>query len=83
MAMRLGERRHGDNAEIEGITQEAMTNVIDTLSKGFWARPWPVRSATITSSMPWPQRDYYALAGVFMSTRWGVRASTPLIQTWR
>ena len=27
MAMRLGERRHGDNADIEGISQEAVGSV--------------------------------------------------------
>ena len=36
-AMRLGERRHGDNADAEGVTQEAMANIIDTVSKGFLA----------------------------------------------
>jgi len=37
MAMRLGERRHGDNAMFEGITQEAMANIIDTVSKSLLA----------------------------------------------
>ena len=35
MALRLGERRHGDNAEVRRGHAKAMTNVIDTLTKGF------------------------------------------------
>ena len=35
MMLRLGERRHGDNADTEGVTQEAVANMIDTIGKGF------------------------------------------------
>ena len=35
MALRLGERRHGDSAAADGVSQEALANVIDTLGKGF------------------------------------------------
>ena len=84
MAMRLGERRHGDNAEIEGVTQEAMTNVIDTLTKGLLGTTVACAQCHDHKLDAVAQRDYYALAGIFMSTRWGVRsvrcAST---QTWR
>ncbi len=74
MAMRLGERRHGDNAEIEGITQEAMTNVIDTLSKGFLGTTVACAQCHDHKLDAVAQRDYYALAGIFMSTRWGARS---------
>jgi hypothetical protein len=73
MAMRLGERRHGDNAEVEGITQEAMTNVIDTLGKGLLGTTVACAQCHDHKLDAVAQRDYYALAGIFMSTRWGVR----------
>jgi hypothetical protein len=73
MAMRLGERRHGDNADAEGVTQEAVGNVIDTLSKGFIATTVACAQCHDHKLDAVAQRDYYGLAGILMSTRWGVR----------
>ncbi len=53
LALRLGERRHGDNADHEGVTQEAMANIIDTVSKGFLGTTVAWRNATTTSSTPY------------------------------
>jgi len=75
MAMRLGERRHGDSAAAEGVTQEAMANLIDTVSKGFLATTVACAQCHDHKLDAVAQRDYYALAGVFMSTRWGVRCA--------
>ncbi len=75
MAMRLGERRHGDSAMFEGIHQEAMANIIDTVTKGFLATTVACAQCHDHKLDAVAQRDYYALAGVFMSTRWGVRSA--------
>lgn len=83
MAMRLGERRHGDNSNIEGITQEAISNVIDTVSKGFLATTVGCAQCHDHKLDAVEQRDYYALAGILMSTRWGAHcadASDPNLQ---
>ena len=74
MALRLGERRHGDNADAEGITQEAMANIIDTVGKGFLGTTVACAQCHDHKLDAVPQKDYYALAGIFMSTRWGVRS---------
>lgn len=75
MAMRLGERRHGDNADAEGVTQEATANVIDTISKGFIATTVACAQCHDHKLDAVAQRDYYGLAGILMSTRWGVRGA--------
>jgi hypothetical protein len=73
MALRLGERRHGDNAGAEGVTQEAVANVIDTVGKGFLGTTIACAQCHDHKLDAVAQRDFYALAGVFMSTRWHVR----------
>lgn len=75
MAMRLGERRHGDNADAEGVTQEAVGNVIDTVSKGFIATTVACAQCHDHKLDAVAQRDYYGLAGILMSSRWGVRGA--------
>ena len=74
MALRLGERRHGDNAAAEGVTQEAMANVIDTVSKGFLGTTVACAQCHDHKLDAVAQSDYYALSGMFMSTRWGVES---------
>ena len=75
MSLRLGERRHGDNAAAEGVTQEAIANIIDTVSKGFLGTTVACAQCHAHKLDAVSQRDYYALAGIFMSTRWGVRCA--------
>ena len=74
MALRLGERRHGDNIDAEGISQEAMANVIDTFGKAFLGTTVACAQCHDHKLDAVPQRDYYALAGVFMSSRWPSKA---------
>lgn len=73
MALRLGERRHGDNAQSEGVTQETIANIIDTVSKGFLGTTVACARCHDHKLDAIGQADYYSLAGVFMSTRWNVR----------
>jgi hypothetical protein len=73
MAFRLGERRHGDNAQSEGVTQETIANIIDTVSKGFLGTTVACARCHDHKLDAIGQRDYYSLAGVFMSTRWNAR----------
>jgi hypothetical protein len=73
MALRLGERRHGDSAAADGVSQEALANVIDTLGKGFLGTTLACAQCHDHKLDAVAQKDYYALAGVFMSTRWHVR----------
>ena len=73
MSMRLGERRHGDNSQTEGVTQEAVANVIDTVSKSFLATTVACAQCHDHKLDAVAQKDYYSLAGVIMSSRWGVR----------
>jgi len=73
MALRLGERRHGDNSEFDGVTQEAMDNVIDTVSKSFLATTVACAHCHDHKLDALAQRDYYAWSGVFMSSRWITR----------
>ncbi|MEX2168634.1 MAG: PSD1 and planctomycete cytochrome C domain-containing protein [Pirellulales bacterium] len=73
MALRLGERRHGDSAAAEGVTQEAMANIVDTVTKGFLATTVACAQCHDHKLDAVAQRDYFALAGVFMSSRWSSR----------
>lgn len=75
MAMRMGERRHGDNAAAEGVTQQAMANIIDTVSKAFLGTTIACSQCHDHKFDAVPQTDYYALAGVLMSSRWSVRCA--------
>lgn len=74
MALRLGERRHGDSSQVEGVTQEAITNIIDTVTKGFLGTTVACAQCHDHKLDAVAQHDYYALAGIFMSTRWGARS---------
>jgi hypothetical protein len=74
-ALRLGERRHGDNQEFDGITQQAIDNVIDTTSKTFLATTVGCSQCHNHKLDAVSQHDYYALAGTLMSSRWVVRSA--------
>lgn len=73
MALRLGERRHGDNAAAEGVSQEAMTNTVDTVSKAFLATTVACAQCHDHKLDAIAQRDFYALTGTFTSSRWVTR----------
>lgn len=74
MALRLGERRHGDNAAAEGVTQEAVANIIDTVGKGFLGTTVACAQCHDHKLDAVAQRDFYAWAGLFWNTRWGARS---------
>jgi hypothetical protein len=73
MFFQMGEKRHGDSAEFNGIHQEMLHNKIDAFSKAFLGLTVGCARCHDHKLDPIPQRDYYALAGVFMSSRWVAR----------
>ena len=73
MMLRLGERRHGDNAAAEGVTQEAVSNMVDTLGKAFLGTTLACAQCHDHKLDAVEQRDYYSLAGMLMSTRFSAR----------
>ncbi len=66
----LGEKRHGDSAEFEGVHQEMLDNKIDAFSSAFQALTVSCARCHHHKFDPITQSEYYALAGVFMSSRW-------------
>ncbi len=71
--LRLGERRHGDNSAAEGISQEAVANMIDTMGKAFLGTTLACAQCHDHKLDAVEQRDYYSLAGMLMSTRFSAR----------
>ena len=70
MFYHLGEHRHGDSLEFEGIHQEMIDNKIDAFSKAFQGITIACARCHDHKLDPITQREYYALAGVLMSSRW-------------
>ncbi|QDU92345.1 PSD1 and planctomycete cytochrome C domain-containing protein [Lignipirellula cremea] len=70
MFYQLGEKRHGDSAEFDGIHQEMLDNKIDAFSKAFQALTVSCARCHDHKLGPISQAEYYALGGVFMSSRW-------------
>ena len=73
LMLRLGERRHGDNSAAEGISQEAIANMIDTIGKAFLGTTLACAQCHDHKLDAIEQRDYYSLAGMLMSTRFSSR----------
>jgi hypothetical protein len=73
LMLRLGERRHGDNSAAEGVTQEALANMIDTIGKAFLGTTLACAQCHDHKLDAVDQRDYYSLAGMLMSTRFSAR----------
>jgi hypothetical protein len=70
MFFQMGEKRHGDSSEFNGIHQEMLDNKIDAFSKAFQATTIACARCHDHKIDVVSQRDYYALAGTFMSSRW-------------
>ncbi|WP_169976945.1 PSD1 and planctomycete cytochrome C domain-containing protein [Tautonia rosea] len=70
MFFQLGEKRHGDSAEFDGIHQEMLNNKVDAFSKAFLGLTVSCARCHDHKLDAISQRDYHALAGVFMSSRW-------------
>jgi hypothetical protein len=66
----MGEKRHGDSAMFNGIHQEMIDNKIEAFGKAFQAMTIACARCHDHKLDAVSQRDYYALAGVFMSSRW-------------
>ncbi|MEO2049121.1 MAG: PSD1 and planctomycete cytochrome C domain-containing protein [Pirellulales bacterium] len=66
----LGEKRHGDSADFNGVHQEMLDDQINTFSKAFQATTVACARCHDHKLDAVSQRDYYALAGTFISSRW-------------
>ena len=73
MFYHMGEHRHGNSFNFNGIHQEMINNKIDAFSKAFLAMTVACARCHDHKLDAISQADYYALAGVFMSPRWTSR----------
>ncbi len=73
MFYHLGEHRHGSSLAFNGIHQEMVNNKIDAFSKAFLATTVACSRCHNHKLEAVSQRDYYALAAVFMTPRWTSR----------
>lgn len=73
MFYHLGEHRHGDSMSFNGIHQDMVNNKIDAFSKTFLATTVACARCHNHKLEAVSQRDYYALAAVFMTPRWTAR----------
>lgn len=73
MFFHLGERRHGSSLAFNGIHQEMVDSQIDAFSKAFLGMTVACARCHDHKLDAISQRDYYALAGVFMTPRWTSR----------
>jgi len=70
MFFQMGEKRHGDSADFDGVHQEMLDNKIDAFSKAFQATTVSCARCHDHKLDAVAQSEYYALGGVFMSSRW-------------
>ncbi len=70
MFYQMGEKRHGDSVVFNGIYQEMLDNKIDAFSKAFQAMTVACARCHNHKLDAISQKDYYALGGVFLSSRW-------------
>jgi hypothetical protein len=73
MALRMGERRHGDSAAIDNVAEENVFDMVDTTTKAFLGTTVGCARCHDHKLDAIAQADYYRLTGIFMSTRWGPR----------
>lgn len=74
MFLHLGENRNDDSLNFEGVHQEMINNKIDAFSKGFLATTVACARCHDHKLDAISQRDYFALASVFMTPRWQMRS---------
>ena len=70
MFFQMGEKRHGDSSEFDGIHQEMLDNKIDAFSKAFLGTTVACARCHDHKLDAVHQTEYYALGGAFMSSRW-------------
>ncbi|MEY4565703.1 MAG: hypothetical protein RLY14_673, partial [Planctomycetota bacterium] len=73
MFFHFGERRHGSSLDFNGVHQEMVDSQIDAFSKAFLGMTVACARCHDHKIDAVSQRDYYALAGVFMTPRWTTR----------
>jgi hypothetical protein len=73
MFFHFGERRHGSSLDFNGVHQEMVDSQIDAFSKAFLGMTVACARCHDHKLDAVSQRDYYALAGVFMTPRWTTR----------
>ena len=73
MFYHMGEHRHGSSLEFNGVHQEMVNNKIEAFSKAFLATTVACARCHDHKLEAVSQRDYYALAAVFMTPRWTSR----------
>ncbi|MCA9041297.1 MAG: DUF1549 domain-containing protein [Planctomycetaceae bacterium] len=73
MFYHMGEHRHGSSLEFNGIHQEMIDNKIDAFSKTFLGMTVACARCHDHKLDAISQKDYYALAGIFMTPRWSPR----------
>lgn len=73
MALRMGERRHGDSAAVDNVVEENVADMVDTTGKAFLATTVGCARCHDHKLDAVAQADYYAVGGVFLSSRWSVR----------
>ena len=74
MFYHMGEHRHGDNELLNGVREEMIDNKIDAFSKAFLAMTVACARCHDHKLDAISQKDYYALAGMFMTPRWTSRS---------
>ena len=80
MALRMGERWHGDNAAAEATSAQNIGDTVDTAAKAFLATTVGCARCHDHKLDAIAQADYYALYGTLSSSRWGacgIDASDP------
>ena len=70
MFYQMGEKRHGDSADFNGVHQEMLDDKINTFSKAFQAITITCARCHDHKLDAVAQKEYYALAGSFFSSRW-------------
>lgn len=80
MFYHMGEHRHGNSLQFNGIHQEMINNKIDAFSKSFLAMTVACARCHDHKLDAISQADYYALAGIFMTPRWTARS---IDTTWK
>lgn len=73
MFFHFGERRHGSSLDFNGVHQEMVDSQIDAFSKAFLGMTVACARCHDHKLDAVSQRDYYALAGIFMTPRWTTR----------
>ncbi len=70
MFFQMGEKSHNDSLRFNGIHQQMLSSKIDVFSKAFQGTTVACSRCHDHKFEAISQRDYYALAGILMSSRW-------------